>query len=121
MLVCDVCLIELYCSMPTALQQNCLTDHSYFFLNGRQELITTVSMYVAIALVIILMARMAYSFHAQKCCKESWDHKVHWSELLQFLITGVTIFVVAVPEGLPLAGPDTFTSTSFPYAHICKM
>jgi len=28
---------------------------------------------------------------------------VHWSELLGFLITGITIFVVAVPEGLPLA------------------
>jgi len=29
--------------------------------------------------------------------------QVHWSELLGFLITGITIFVVAVPEGLPLA------------------
>ena len=28
---------------------------------------------------------------------------MHWSELLGFLITGITIFVVAVPEGLPLA------------------
>ena len=101
-------------------------------------------MWVSIALVIILMARMAYAFYAQKCCAEAWDHKVHWSELLGFLITGliececvcsrrcvcltvrahahactharthththththtagITIFVVAVPEGLPLA------------------
>jgi magnesium-transporting ATPase (P-type) len=28
---------------------------------------------------------------------------VHWSEVLGFFISGVTIFVVAVPEGLPLA------------------
>jgi hypothetical protein len=34
---------------------------------------------------------------------QSWDHKVHWSEVLGFVITGITIFVVAVPEGLPLA------------------
>ena len=34
---------------------------------------------------------------------QKWDHKIHWSELLGFIITGITIFVVAVPEGLPLA------------------
>ncbi len=28
---------------------------------------------------------------------------MHWSEVLGFFISGVTIFVVAVPEGLPLA------------------
>jgi P-type Ca2+ transporter type 2B len=26
-----------------------------------------------------------------------------WSELLSFLIVGITVLVVAVPEGLPLA------------------
>jgi len=40
------------------------------------DLITNVSMYVSIALVLILMARMAYAFYAQKCCNEAWDHKV---------------------------------------------
>ena len=53
------------------------------------DLITNCSMRVSIALVIILMARMAYAFYAQKCCAEAWDHKVHWSELLGFLITGL--------------------------------
>jgi calcium-translocating P-type ATPase len=72
-------------------------------LDNMTDLITNVSMYVSIALVVILAARMAWAFHTQKCCKEAWDHKVHWSELLGFLITGITIFVVAVPEGLPLA------------------
>ena len=41
-----------------------------------QDLITNVSMYVSIALVIILMARMGYAFYDSKCCNESWDHKV---------------------------------------------
>jgi len=72
-------------------------------LDNMTDLITNVSMYVSIALVVILLMRMGYAFHAQKCCNEAWDHKVHWSEILGFLITGITIFVVAVPEGLPLA------------------
>ena len=41
-----------------------------------QDLITNVSMYVSIALVVILLMRMGYAFHAQKCCNEAWDHKV---------------------------------------------
>jgi len=72
-------------------------------LDAMTDLITTVSMYVSIALVVILLLRMAYAFHKAKCCFEAWDHQVHWSELLGFVITGITIFVVAVPEGLPLA------------------
>eukprot|EP00960_Hanusia_phi_P062743 765252-Hanusia_phi.AAC.6 len=72
-------------------------------LDAMTDLITTVSMWVSIALVVILCLRMFYAFYADKCCFEKWDHKVHWSELLGFIITGITIFVVAVPEGLPLA------------------
>jgi calcium-translocating P-type ATPase len=72
-------------------------------LDAMTDLITTVSMYVSILLVIILCLRMGYAFYTKQCCMESWDHKVHWSELLGFVITGITIFVVAVPEGLPLA------------------
>jgi len=72
-------------------------------LDAMTDLITTVSMYVSIALVIILLIRMGFAFHTKKCCFETWDHTVHWSEVLGFVITGITIFVVAVPEGLPLA------------------
>ena len=72
-------------------------------LDAMTDLITSVSMYVSILLVIILCLRMGYAFYTKQCCMESWDHKVHWSELLGFVITGITIFVVAVPEGLPLA------------------
>jgi len=72
-------------------------------LDAMTDLITTVSMWVSIALVIILLIRMGLAFNSKKCCFESWDHRVHWSEILGFVITGITIFVVAVPEGLPLA------------------
>jgi Ca2+-transporting ATPase len=68
-------------------------------LDAMTELITSVSMYVSILLVVILSLRMGYAFYAKKCCMESWKHDVHWSELLGFVITGITIFVVAVPEG----------------------
>jgi hypothetical protein len=34
---------------------------------------------------------------------QSWDHSIHHLEYLRILVIGVTVFVVAVPEGLPLA------------------
>lgn len=34
---------------------------------------------------------------------KEWDHDVHWEELLHFAIISITVLVVAVPEGLPLA------------------
>jgi P-type Ca2+ transporter type 2C len=39
-------------------------------LDAMTDLITSVSMYVSIALVIILCARMAFAFHSKKCCME---------------------------------------------------
>ena len=68
-------------------------------LDAMTDLITNVSMHVSVLLVVILSLRMAYAFYMGKCCMESWKHDVHWSELLGFVITGITIFVVAVPEG----------------------
>ncbi len=40
-------------------------------LDAMTDLITSVSMYVSIALVLILCARMAYAFHTKKCCMEA--------------------------------------------------
>ena len=45
-------------------------------LDNMTDLITNVSMYVSIALVLILMLRMGYAFYSSKCCNEAWDHKV---------------------------------------------
>eukprot|EP00960_Hanusia_phi_P000098 2818-Hanusia_phi.AAC.5 len=72
-------------------------------LDDMTSYITNAGAAFAVVTVLILCFRMYIGFHQGLCCKESWDHAVHWSELLSFLISGVTIFVVAVPEGLPLA------------------
>jgi len=64
---------------------------------------TQVGAAAAVITVMVLAVRMYLGFQQGLCCKEGWDHAVHWSEILGFLISGVTIFVVAVPEGLPLA------------------
>jgi L-cystine uptake protein TcyP (sodium:dicarboxylate symporter family) len=40
-------------------------------LDAMTDLITSVSRYVSIALVLILCARMAYAFHTKKCCMEA--------------------------------------------------
>jgi Ca2+ transporting ATPase len=72
-------------------------------LDDMTDVITKAGAGFAVATVMILCMRMMWSFHMGHCCKESWDHHVHWTEVLSFLISGVTIFVVAVPEGLPLA------------------
>jgi Ca2+ transporting ATPase len=34
--------------------------------------------------------------------REGWNNK-YWSRFVRYLITGITVLVVAVPEGLPLA------------------
>lgn len=39
-------------------------------LDAMTDLITTVSMWVSIALVVILCLRMFYAFYAGKCCFE---------------------------------------------------
>ncbi len=89
----------------------------------------------------------ASSSKACVCCKEAWDHSIHHLEYLRFLVrskasskasskacsrlvvklvvlierilqvVGVTIFVVAVPEGLPLAGTH-FTCYTSTKVHI---
>lgn len=33
----------------------------------------------------------------------SWDHSKHWMEILNFIILGITVLAVAIPEGLPLS------------------
>ncbi len=82
------------------------TEHSKSILQEKldtmTELITKVGAFTAVTTILILAFRMYIGFQPGLCCKESWDHSIHWSEVLSFLISGVTIFVVAVPEGLPL-------------------
>lgn len=53
----------------------------------------------AIVIVLVLMIRFAI----ERGTENEWDHSHHWAEMIKFLIIGITVIVVAIPEGLPLA------------------
>ncbi|CAF0924356.1 unnamed protein product [Adineta ricciae] len=57
-------------------------------------------MTIAILTVLVLLLRFAIEEFAQK--HERWNSK-YWGRIVRYLITGITVLVVAVPEGLPLA------------------
>ncbi|CAH8557736.1 unnamed protein product [Schistosoma guineensis] len=56
---------------------------------------------VAIATVLILIIKFSVHTFAQN--KEPWQTGKHLKQIVNYIITGVTVLVVAVPEGLPLA------------------
>ena len=72
-------------------------------LDDMTELITKAGAIAGCVTVGILLIRFALAFMNKACCKEEFNHKIHHLEWLRFLVVGVTVFVVAVPEGLPLA------------------
>lgn len=53
----------------------------------------------AIVIVLVLLIRFAI----ERGNENEWDHSTHWAEMIKFLIIGITVIVVAIPEGLPLA------------------
>jgi magnesium-transporting ATPase (P-type) len=57
-------------------------------------------MTIAICTVIVLIVRFCIKEYGQD--KKPFDTSI-FSPLIKFLITGITVLVVAVPEGLPLA------------------
>jgi len=57
----------------------------------------------AIALLTVLVLIIRWSVEEFAVKKLAWDNAVHWKQIVDFLIIGVTVLVVAVPEGLPLA------------------
>jgi len=57
-------------------------------------------MTIAILTVIVLLVRFSVEEFLQK--GHRWNNK-YWSRFVRYLITGITVLVVAVPEGLPLA------------------
>lgn len=69
-----------------------------------------IGMTVAIMTVIVMTFKLIYTEYIVKNCKESkdvnckeMDYITLFQEIVRFLIVGVTIIVVAIPEGLPLA------------------
>ncbi|CAF1633679.1 unnamed protein product, partial [Didymodactylos carnosus] len=57
-------------------------------------------MTMAILTIVVLLIRFSVEEFAYK--KEKWNNK-YWNRLVKYLITGISVLVVAVPEGLPLA------------------
>lgn len=55
----------------------------------------------AIVCVLILCIKFAIEEFAIE--RRAWDKSKDFSEILHFVIIGITVLVVAVPEGLPLA------------------
>lgn len=58
--------------------------------------------FIAILTVLVLAIRWAVEEFAGPN-KVQWETGVHLKHLVDFFIIGVTVLVVAVPEGLPLA------------------
>jgi Ca2+ transporting ATPase len=59
-----------------------------------------VGMIVAVLTVLVLIARFSWEEFLVK--RHPWKTK-YWNRFVRYLITGITVLVVAVPEGLPLA------------------
>ncbi|CAF1068097.1 unnamed protein product [Rotaria sp. Silwood1] len=57
-------------------------------------------MTIAILTVIVLLVRFSVEEFIQR--RERWSNK-YFNRFVRYLITGITVLVVAVPEGLPLA------------------
>ncbi len=55
------------------------------------------------AIVCILVLTLKFVIGEFAIDERSWDSSTDYSELLHFVIIGITVLVVAVPEGLPLA------------------
>lgn len=59
-----------------------------------------IGMIVALLTVLVLIARFSWEeFYIRR---QSWKSK-YWNRFIRYIITGITVLVVAVPEGLPLA------------------
>jgi len=66
----------------------------------KYNLINSIGMLVAILTVLVLIARFSWEEFVEK--RQPWKAK-YWNRFVRYLITGITVLVVAVPEGLPLA------------------
>jgi len=72
-------------------------------LDHMAEVIGKVGLSVAILTFTALSIRFIILFGTAEKGYSTWVHSKHWSELVSFIITAITVLVVAIPEGLPLA------------------
>ena len=72
-------------------------------LDDMTMLITTGGLICGGGTFLILVLRFAIAFATKGCCYEMFMPEVHIMMMVHYCILGIVIFVVAVPEGLPLA------------------
>nr|CDS15502.1 Ca2 transporting ATPase plasma membrane [Echinococcus granulosus] len=70
-------------------------------LNHLAGVIGQIGTVIAVLTVVILFVKFAVNTYYIE--GESWNTSVHLKQFIHFIIIGVTVLVVAVPEGLPLA------------------
>ncbi|VDK43939.1 unnamed protein product, partial [Dibothriocephalus latus] len=70
-------------------------------LNYLAGAIGQVGTVIAVLTVLILFIKFAVETYYIR--GEPWNTQVHLKQFIHFVIIGVTVLVVAVPEGLPLA------------------
>ena len=73
-------------------------------LDDMTMLITTGGLICGAGTFLILIVRFLILFGTKSCCYETFMPEVHIMVMVEYAILGIVIFVVAVPEGLPLAG-----------------
>jgi Ca2+ transporting ATPase len=72
-------------------------------LNSMTMMITKCGLVMGVGTVTVLMIRFGIFFAEKTCCYEDFNPAVHIMQIIHYIILGIVIFVVAVPEGLPLA------------------
>ena len=58
---------------------------------------------MAAAIIAIIVLSVRYSIEEYGIAGRGWNSSTDFSEYLHFVIIGITVLVVAIPEGLPLA------------------
>ena len=58
---------------------------------------------ISVAVLCVIILTLKFVIEEFGIHRRSWNPATDYSELLHFVIIGVTVLVVAVPEGLPLA------------------
>ena len=72
-------------------------------LDDLTALIGKLGLFMALMTFGVLVLRFVINFGMKNVGYETWSHSKHWNEIVHFLITAITVLVVAIPEGLPLA------------------
>ncbi len=58
---------------------------------------------ISAAVLCVLILALKFAIEEFAIHRRAWNSATDYSELLHFVIIGITVLVVAVPEGLPLA------------------